>query len=68
MSVSIELPENLEQKLRGETENLELFAKEALAVEAYRAGKLSLGQFAELLAISQYEADGILKSRGCGGK
>lgn len=64
MPVSIELPENLELKLRGETEDLELFAKEAFAIEAFRAGKLSLGQFSELLGISHYEADGILKARG----
>ena len=38
-------------------------AKLGLAVEAYRNMKLSLGQFADLLGVSQYEADGILKDR-----
>lgn len=39
-------------------------ATEALAVEAYRRGKLSLGQFARLLGIDTYAADGVLKDRG----
>ena len=64
MAISIELPPNVEARLRAELADLDEVAKLGLAVEAYRSTKLSLGQFAELLGISQYEADGILKERG----
>jgi predicted HTH domain antitoxin len=64
MSVSIELPVGLERKLRQEMGDLEQAAKEALAVEAYRTSKLSLGQFAELLDLSIFQADSLLKQRG----
>ncbi len=39
-------------------------AKEALAIELYREGKLSLGQVAEMLGLSVYQADGLLKQHG----
>ena len=39
-------------------------AQEALAIESFRAGKLSIGQLAEWLGLSIDEADGLLKSRG----
>ena len=64
MAVTIELPPNVESRLRAELANLDDVAKLGLAVEAFRNGKLSVGQFAELLGISQYAADGILKERG----
>lgn len=64
MTISIDLPPNIEARLRAEFLNLDEVAKLGLAIEAYREAKLSLGQFAELLGISQYEADGVLKRRG----
>jgi predicted HTH domain antitoxin len=64
MAVTIELPPNVESRLRAELANLDDVAKLGLAVEAFRNGKLSVGQFAELLGVSQYAADGILKERG----
>lgn len=63
MSITITLPHDVEARLRAEFANLDDVAKLGLAVEAYRNMKLSLGQFAELLGVSQYEADGILKDR-----
>jgi predicted HTH domain antitoxin len=35
-----------------------------LAVEFYRESKLSLGQVAEMLGLSAYQADGLLKQHG----
>lgn len=63
MSITISLPQDVEARLRAEVDNLDEVAKLGLAVEAYRNMKLSLGQFADLLGVSQYEADGILKDR-----
>ena len=64
MAISIELPPKLEADLRADSTDLDQVAKLGFAIEAYRESKLSLGQFAELLGISQYEADGLLKLRG----
>ena len=65
MTLTIHIPKLAEEALRqafGEALGQE--AKEALAVEAFRRGKLSLGQLAEVLGIDTYQADGLLKSRG----
>lgn len=65
MTITIEIPEHIEAALQREFgHNLDRVATEALAIEAYRAGKFSLGQFAEMLGINTYEADGLLKARG----
>ena len=65
MAVLIEIPSGVEQMLRTQLgDQIASTARMGLAVEAYRAGKLSLGQMAELLGISTYEADGVLKERG----
>ena len=65
MTISFQLPAEIEKSLRRELVDLDQVAKQALAVEAFRSGKLSLGQFAEILGLSSYEADGFLKQRGC---
>jgi len=65
MHVNLDIPKPIEEALRRELgEGLELATREALAVEAYRRGKLSLGQFAEMLDMTTDEADGLLKERG----
>ena len=65
MSVTIPLPEEIESQLRAEWGgDFPRRALEALAVEGYRSGALSLGQVAELLGLSINQADGFLKSRG----
>jgi predicted HTH domain antitoxin len=64
MAITIDLSPGVEAQLRASMEDIDAVAKLGLAIEAYRSGKLSLGQFAELLGISQYEADGVLKERG----
>jgi predicted HTH domain antitoxin len=64
MSISIQIPESLEAVLRSQIGDLDQVAKEALAIEAYRSEKLSIGQVAELLGLTVYEAEGFMKRRG----
>ena len=64
MTISIQIPERLEELLRKEMGDLDQVAKEALAIEAYRSEKLSIGQVAELLGLTVYEAEGVMKQRG----
>jgi predicted HTH domain antitoxin len=61
MTVSFELPDNIEKQLRQELDDLDAAAKEATLVELYRQGQLSHGKLAESLGISRYETDAVLK-------
>jgi predicted HTH domain antitoxin len=63
MEVSLSIPDEIAKQLNAAGE-LSRLALEGLAVEGYRHEVLSLGEVAELLAISVYEADGFLKSHG----
>lgn len=64
MSLEIALPQHIEQHLQTEWGNeFPRRAAEALAIEGYRTGALSLGEVAEMLNLSINEADGFLKER-----
>src|SRR5947207_55900 len=64
MSVTIELPEEIERQLTTAWGNLSRRALEALAIEGYRAEALSAGQVAEMLNLSIWETEAFLKQRG----
>ena len=65
MSVTIDFPAAIAARLAaGWGSDLSRAAKEALAVESYRADVLSVGQVAQMLDLSIDAADGFLKSRG----
>lgn len=64
MTISIQLPASLEAQLRTQLGDLNRAATEALAIESYRTEKLSIGQVAELLGLTVYEAEGFMKARG----
>jgi predicted HTH domain antitoxin len=64
MPISFELPADLESRLRRQFGDLDQQAREAFAVEGYRSSKLSIGQVAEILGTSIYEAEGFLKACG----
>ncbi len=64
MTISIQLPPSIEEQLRNEWGDLDRAAKAALALEAYRTEKLSIGQVAEILGLTLYETEGIMKERG----
>ncbi len=62
MKVTIDIPDAIRQSLEERVgDDLALAAKEVLAVAWYQSEKLSIGQVAELLGISVYEADGLMK-------
>jgi predicted HTH domain antitoxin len=65
MSLEIAIPSHIEKHLQSEWGNeLPRRAAEAVAIEGYRSGALSLGEVAEMLSLSINEADGFLKERG----
>ena len=65
MSVTIELPEEIEQQLETEWGNLPRRALEAVALEGYRSGALTLAQLRRMLGFeTRMEADAFLKQHG----
>jgi predicted HTH domain antitoxin len=64
MSVTIDLPEEIEQQLEAEWGNLPRRTLEALAVEGYKDEALSAGQVAEMLNLSLSETEAFLRQRG----
>ena len=62
ITVTLEIPEDLAALLRSRGRDLSRAALEALAVEEYRAKRLSDAQFRRLLGLSRFEADGLLKA------
>ena len=64
MSVTIDIPQPAEDALRAQWGNLEQVAKEALLVESYRQGKISIGFLAQNLGMGVIEADRWLARRG----
>lgn len=63
MEVSLSIPDEIAEQLNT-AGDLSRLALEGLAIEGYRQEALSVGEVAELLGISVYEADGFLKSHG----
>jgi predicted HTH domain antitoxin len=61
MTISFELPHDIEQQAGGQGSDLSREAKEAYLVELYRRHKISLYQVAEALGLSRVEADGVLR-------
>jgi predicted HTH domain antitoxin len=64
MSITFQLEHDLEQQLRRDLGDLGEAAREALLIEAYRRGKLSIGRLARTLGIGVLQADEWLAQRG----
>jgi len=61
MAVTIQLPEDVERKLRSATPNLDAEAKELMLVELYRQQKLTRYELSQSLELNRFETDGILQ-------
>jgi len=64
MTISFQLEGDLEEHLRRDLGDLSLVARDALLIEAYRQGKLSIGRLAQTLGMGVIEADQWLAERG----
>jgi predicted HTH domain antitoxin len=64
MTITFDIPERIREELASRFGDLGQAAKEALAIEGYRTGKLSVGQVAEILGMGVIEAQSWLGSRG----
>ncbi len=61
LTVTLDLPADVEQKLRAETPNLDADVKEAYALELFRRGKLSHYELSQVLGLDRFETDAYLK-------
>lgn len=65
MALTVELPSDLEAALRRSIGgDLDVYAREALAVQMYRDRKLTHGQLQQFLGVGSFEADAALKRHG----
>lgn len=64
MTVVIDIPAETERLLQAEWGDLNRAAREALVIESYRQGKLSLGQCSEIFGKSVLETEAFFRSRG----
>jgi predicted HTH domain antitoxin len=63
VTVTFELPKNLEEKLRSSVSNLNADVQQTYALELFRRGLLSHFDLAATLGLDRYETDALLKKR-----
>lgn len=61
MSISFELPQEIEEQIRTRGADLNGEAREAYLVELYRQERITHHQLAEALGLSRLETEGVLK-------
>ncbi|MBN1489585.1 MAG: UPF0175 family protein [Phycisphaerae bacterium] len=59
--IQIQLPEDVESRLRGALGDLDSVAKEAALVELFRQGHVTHYELSEALGLSRFETDAMLK-------
>lgn len=64
MQVTIEVPDYVEESFRESGDDITRATREALAIEAYRTAKISLGDMADMLGMGSIEALDWLGRRG----
>jgi Uncharacterised protein family (UPF0175) len=66
MTISFEIPQEIEQQIRATGVDLGRDAKEVYLMEQYRQARISHRQLEEALELSFHEAEQLLKQRGMG--
>ena len=64
MSVILELPKDIEDKLRRENPNLDSDVREECAVALFRKGALNHYQLSRIMRLDRFETDALLKRHG----
>jgi predicted HTH domain antitoxin len=64
MQITVELPDDIARQMIPAGRDPARAALEDMAVEAYRAHRVTEHQLATLLGLDRYELDGFLKQRG----
>lgn len=61
LTITFDLPTDLEERLRRETSDLGIEVKEAYALEMFRRGRLSHYELSRILGLDRFETDAYLK-------
>jgi predicted HTH domain antitoxin len=61
MAVTIQLPTDVEKRLRAEFADLDAEARETLALDLFRRGKLSHYELSKVLGLDRFATDAYLK-------
>ena len=65
MNVTVQIPDDLAERLIAEGGDIVRRTLEALSVEEHRAGRMTLAELRRILGFeTRYELDGFLKERG----
>jgi len=66
MTISFELPQDIEQQIRTNGADLDREARESYLVELYRQDRISHAQLRDALSESFHEAERLIKDHGAG--
>jgi predicted HTH domain antitoxin len=61
MAVTIQLPPEIEERLKAQSKDLSAELREAAALELFRQGKLSHHELSQVLGVDRFETDAYLK-------
>jgi predicted HTH domain antitoxin len=61
LTIKLDLPRDIEERLRAEGVNVDAEVKEAFAIELFRRGKLSHYELSQLLSLDRFQTDAYLK-------
>ncbi len=61
LKVTLDLPADVEERLRRESVDIDADVKEAYVLELFRRGKLSHYELSRVLGLDRYETDAYLK-------
>ncbi len=64
LSITIDLPADIEQRLRHDTPDLAADAREAYAVDLYRRERITAAELGLALGIHRMSVDAVLKKHG----
>lgn len=64
MSITLNLPADLEARLRSNVPDLDKRANEAVALELYRKEKITHYELSQMLGLDRFATDAFLKERG----
>ncbi|HMN42178.1 MAG TPA: UPF0175 family protein [Phycisphaerales bacterium] len=64
LHISINLPDDVEKRIRAEVANLDATARESVLLDLFRRGVLSHSELSQALGIDRFETDAVLKGRG----
>lgn len=64
LKVTLDLPSDVEEKLRGETCSLDADVQELYALELFRRGRLTHHELSRVLKLDRLQTDALLKKQG----